>query len=116
MTNDKIDELLLSLDDSITSYTDNACRMALEVSSLRERLRAIVAQWAAGQSQWRDVETDPPVEWLEVLAYRPGPNTNYFLAQRFTHSSGNIHWELNRRVDPSATPPTKWMLLPKAPS
>lgn len=119
MTPAAIDELLLSLDDSITSYTDNACRMALEVPSLRERLRSIVAQWAAGQSQWRPIETAPKDGTVVLLfkhsmdfkirgyGYWEGGDAfvSGWISKGFDETFGNL----------GLGNPSHWMPLPESP-
>ena len=66
-------------------------------------------------AQWQSCVDNPPKEWTVVLAYRPGPNMAYFLAERFLHSSGKYLWTMNGVTGHGVEPPSHWMPLPGAP-
>lgn len=85
------------------------------VQDIADAIAKLRAALPPSDAQWQSCVDNPPKEWTVVLAYRPGPNTTYFLAERFLHSSGKYLWTMSGVTGHGVEPPSHWMPLPGAP-
>lgn len=79
-----------------------------------DRIRAIVAEWAAGQSQWRPIETAPK-DGTDFIGMRRDENRLLVLTTRYRKYAYSDVWENLEYDAVSPWSPSHWMPLPEPP-